>query len=86
MLIQTFRMGVRSVLNGHLLRDAHQASDKGENLFCGLEKPSQPKDQQQRRLTSRGRTSTISSGTKKIKAFIFLAIEMANLAAAGNLT
>lgn len=32
------------------------------------------------RRTRRGRTSTISSGTKKIKAFIFLAIEIANFA------
>jgi hypothetical protein len=30
--------------------------------------------------TKRGRTSTMSSGTRKINAFIFLAIEIANLA------
>lgn len=66
-----------------LLRDAHQASDEGENLTSRVREV-ELKDQQ-RRLTSRGRTSTISSGTKKIRAFIFLAIEMANLATAENI-
>ena len=37
-------------------------------------------ERHEERLTRRGRTSTISSGTKKISAFIFLAIEMASLA------
>ena len=31
-------------------------------------------------LTRRGRTSTMSSGTKKMSAFVFLAMEMASLA------
>jgi hypothetical protein len=38
------------------------------------------KDIENCELTRRGLTSTMSSGTRKIKAFIFLGIEMASLA------
>ena len=61
------------------LRQIHQTSNKSQKLpnrqiILEGEKVKFIK------LTRRGRTSTISSGTKKINAFIFLAIEIASLA------
>lgn len=59
------------------LRNSHQTSNKSKNLKTKISRPSGIR---RKAITKRGRTSTISSGTKKIKAFIFLAIEIANLA------
>lgn len=59
-----------------LVSDAHQASYKGHNLgrwSAGIPEPPLS-------LTRRGRMSTMSSGTRKINAFILRAIEMASLA------
>ncbi len=64
-----------------LVLESHQTADEGHDLQARMSITSEHrKNQHMGRLTKRGRTSTISSGTKKMSAFIFLAIEMASLA------
>ena len=60
------------------LLDGHQAADKSHDLCALSAKWSTAMVQIM--LTRRGRISTMSSGTRKITALSFLAMEMANFA------
>lgn len=70
------------VTSAHLIHfTAEQRSSSFQRTSRSGQGSGARRNEEQRELTRRGRTSTISSGTRKISAFIFLAIDIANFAA-----